>query len=464
MKTSCRFLLLALLFAIVTSACSSQQQEIIPEYDGLSVDSIDFNGRSFLVAQEENDYPGSIFYYPQDSLYYDLLTDHIKKIEQQYNMKLNFSMEFGREGTFSGMLMSAAMSGLNICDFVIMRGSNNNMKAAESGTFYPLNYFPDIIDLKNSDKYGPMNILECCMAKGNIYGVIPNYWPQKSNDGNMGLLVAINENLINRYGLDDPRDYYEQNIWKLSKFDEIMPIFHIVDGENDIKSVAINTRYLCRGFLGSYKIGNVYEKDGQFYPADKNPDLLPALEWGLHFLSAYSDDYLVLEGWNYTPNLAAGECVMAFTESSYLLDMAKQLDNFGFVPFPAADKYDSKDVGLAFSTFPTFSIFTGTDDPESCARVIDILFEELEGVTQDEMVDSLYKTLFFDERDAMIYTQLYKNAVYDYFGVGGNLQQKIETVYTSKTAQEVISSIEGTLDKMFEERMLPNYMTMIEMQ
>lgn len=464
MKTASRFLLLALLFAIFMSACSSEQSEIVPEYDGSYGGSIDFNGRSFLVAQEENDYPGSIFYYPQDSLYYDLLSEHIKKIEQQYNMKLNFTMEFGREGTFAGMLMSAAMSNLNLCDFVIMRGSNNNMKAAESGTFYPLNYFPDIIDLKNGDKYGPLNILECCMAKGNIYGVIPNYWPQKSNDGNMGVLVAINENLINRYGLDDPRDFYEQNIWKLSKFDEIMPVFHIADGENDVKSIAINTRYLCRGFLGSFKIGNVYEKDGQFYPADQNPDLLPALEWGLNFLSAFSDDYLVLEGWNYTTNLAGGESVMALTESSYLLDMAKQLDNFGFVPFPAADKYDSKDVGLAFSTFPTFSIFSITDDPESCAHIIDILFEELEGVTQNEMVDSLYKTLFFDERDAVIYTQLYKNAVYDYFGVGGNLQQKIETMYTSKTAQEVISTIAGTLDKIFEERMLPNYLTMQELK
>ena len=132
------------------------------------------------------------------------------------------------------------------------------------------------------------------------------------------------------------------------------------------------------------------------------------------------------------------------------------------MPFPSADRYDCKDVKMGFSTYPTLSIFAGADDPDACAALIDILFTEFDGVTRDDMVDFLFRTMFFDERDARLYTEAYKNGAYDYFGIGGNLQQKIETIYTNKTPQETVSSVLGTLDRLFEESMLPNYLAMKE--
>ncbi|MBO4392139.1 MAG: hypothetical protein J5816_02415 [Clostridia bacterium] len=462
MKTALRLLPLFLAFALAMSACATQIPETAPEFDFDFSGETDFEGRNFTVMQEKIGDDDVIYFYEPDSLYYDLFIAHVNKIEKQNNLKLTFSKSMGSESTFSNAVFSSYVAGINICDYVIMRGSNLNMVTARSGAFYPLNYFPDIIDLHNSEKYGPVNILECCMANGNIYGVIPAYWPLRTNDGNLGVFVCINENFITRYGLDDPRDMYEQNEWKLSKFEEIMPRYHIADGANDIKALGMNTRYLARGFMGSYQIGNVYEKDGQYYSAEHNPDLIEALEWGVNFVNSYSDDYILLDGWDYSDHLANGVSTMVFSESSYLLNVASKVDNFGIVPFPVADKYDCKDIKMGFSTYPTFSMFAGADDPDACAMLIDILFEQIEGADKENMVDFLFRTMFFDERDARLYTEVYKNGVYDYFGVGGNLQQKIETVYTIKTPQEVVASVTGTLDRIFEEQMLENYLTMQE--
>ena len=462
MKTALRLSLLFLSFAFVMSACAAQEVENVPEFSVDMGEVTDFGGRNFTVMQEKIGADEVIYFYEPDSLYYDLFIAHVNKIEKENNLKLTFSKSMGSESTFSNAVFTSYVSGINIGDFIIMRGSNLNMVTARSGAFYPLNYFPDIIDLHNSEKYGPINILECCMANGNVYGVIPAYWPLRTNDGNLGVFLCINENYITRYGLDDPRDMYEQNEWKLSKFDEIIPRYHIDDGANDIKALSMNTRYLARGFIGAYQIGNVYEKDGQYYSAEHNPDLLEALEWGVNFVNSYEDDYILLDGWDYSDHLANGVSTMIFTESSYLLNVASKVDNFGIVPFPAADKYDCKDVKMGFSTYPTFSMYAGADDTDACAKLIDILFEQIDGADRESMVDFLFRTMFFDERDAKIYTEAFKNGSYDYFGVGGNLQQKIETVYTSKTPQEVIASVTGTLDKIFEEQMLPNYLAMQE--
>ncbi len=463
MKNGIKLLLLITALSVLFSACASSVPEIVPDYENLGEELTDFGGYEFLLAQESNAEEGMLYYYTPDSLYYDMFVEHIRNIEKQHNLKLDFTMGFGNEGTFRNTIFNSFVSGIHVCDFVLMRGSNNNAGMARAGAFVALNNYPDIIDLKNSDKFGPLNILECCMAKGNVYGVVPCYWPLRANDGNMGVFVAINENLIARYGLDDPRDLYEQNEWKLSKFGEIMPVYHQNDGTNDVKALIGNSRYLARGFCCAYKIGNVYENNGNYYPSDKNPDLLSAIEWGNAFITDYSNDYTFLDGWDYSTNLANGESVLAFSESSYLINLAAILDNFGIVPFPVADKYDSKDATMAFSTYPTLSIFAGVNDPEMCAKLIDILFEQIDGASKEEMVDFLYRTMFFDERDAKLYTELYKNAEYDYFGLGGNIVQKIETIYVNKSAQQVISSIDGVLDKIFEEDMLPNYLAVQQM-
>mgnify|MGYP003294458596 CR=1 FL=1 len=144
------------------------------------------------------------------------LKDNIDKIEKQHNLKLKFTTALGAGGNIQNNLFTSLASGIKMCDFVYFGNDNANMRAAQAGTLYPLNDFPNIIDLSDSEKYGPINILEGCMAKGNVYGVIPNNWPQKSNDGNISTLFIINETLIQRYALEDPRDFYEQNKWNLS--------------------------------------------------------------------------------------------------------------------------------------------------------------------------------------------------------------------------------------------------------
>ncbi|MBO5300419.1 MAG: hypothetical protein J6B51_10170, partial [Clostridia bacterium] len=157
-----------------------------------------------------------------------------------------------------------------------------------------------------------------------------------------------------------------------------------------------------------------------------------------------------------------GDCVMAIGETMNIVELAKEMENFGIVPFPVADQYDCKDIGMTYSTMTTMSIFSGVESPEECASIIDILFEEIEGVSKEDHVESLYKTLFFDKRDAELYVSLYKNAVYDYYGISGTSLQTIEGLYQTKTGQEIVSSLEGVMDEQMEVNIIPNYLAMQE--
>ena len=138
------------------------------------------------------------------------------------------------------------------------------------------------------------------------------------------------------------------------------------------------------------------------------------------------------------------------------------MENFGIVPFPVADQYDSKDIGMTYSAAITMSIFTGVESPEECASIIDILFEQIDGVSKEDHIESLYKTIFFDKRDAELYVSIYKNAVYDYYGIGGTSLQMMEGMFQTKTGQEIISSLEGVMDEQLENNILPNYLAMKE--
>lgn len=453
----------ALLFvALFITSCATVQEEIIPEFEQIDLSVKNFDGKEYIIAQDNTNDIGNLFFYSKDSLYYDLLLAHINKIEKQHNVQLKIITSLGIGSGIQNNLFTSLVSDIKMCDFVYFGSDNANMRAAQAGTLYPLNELPDIIDLSDSEKYGPINILECCMAKGNVYGVIPNNWPQKSNDGNVSTLFVINETLIQKYGLEDPRDFYEQNTWNLSKLEEITPLFHVEDGDKDIKAFLGHSAAFARGFSGAYKLTPIYEKDGELLPVTSNPTLITAIEWAREYITKYADDFTFLSRWDAWKDLSNGDCVMALGETMNIIEIAKEMENFGIVPFPVADQYDCKDIGMTYSTMTTMSIFSGVESPEECASIIDILFEDIEGVSKDDHVESLYKTLFFDKRDTELYVSLYKNAVYDYYGIGGTSLQTIEGLYQTKTGQEIVSSLEGVMDEQMEVNIIPNYLAMQE--
>lgn len=457
-----KILVLTLSLLFILTACTASQEEIVPDFESIDLSVKNFEGKEYIIAQENTNDPDHIFLYTKDSLYYDLLMAHIDKIEKQHNLKLKFTTALGAGGNIQNNLFTSLASGIKMCDFVYFGNDNANMRAAQAGTLYPLNDFPNIIDLSDSEKYGPINILEGCMAKGNVYGVIPNNWSQKSNDGNISTLFIINETLIQRYALEDPRDFYEQNKWNLSKLEEITPLFHISDGTNDIKAFMGHDAHFARGFSGAYKLNPVYEKDGEYFPVTNNPDMITAIEWAREFITKYADDFTFLTRWDGWKDLSQGACIMALGETMNIVDIAKEMENFGIVPFPVADQYESKDIGMTYSAAITMSIFTGVESPEECASIIDILFEQIDGVSKEDHIESLYKTIFFDKRDAELYVSIYKNAVYDYYGIGGTSLQMMEGMFQTKTGQEIISTLEGVMDEQLENNILPNYLAMKE--
>jgi len=450
------FLLMLLVLLFIT-ACTNEGKEVVPEFESTDMSVLDFEGKKYLMAQDKIGGKEGIFLYEQDSLYSDMLLEHIANFEKQYNFKLEYTTALGVGSEIQENLYTNLLSGTRICDFIFFGSNNANGRSAHAGTLYPLNYLDGIIDLTATDKYGPLNLLECSMAKGNFYGVIPNYWPLKANDGNMATLFFINEDLIYQYNLTDPRDLFEQNEWKLSKFAELTPQYHIQDGERDIKTFIGNSQKIAKGLASAYKLTPIYEINGEFLPATSDPDMIEAIEWGRNYSSTYASDYTYVTHHEEWKNLVNEECTLALGETMNIDSLAKEMNNFGIVPFPVADQYDSKDFGMAFTTITTMSIFAGVDDPEACGRIIDILFEEIEGFKTEDMAESLFKTIFFDKRDADLYVSLHKNAIYDYAAIGGTSLYSGMNDFEKKTGQQIVESLDGTMDQKMEEYLIPNY-------
>ena len=451
------FIILIMMISVSgLASCGTQQEETLPNYSEYGDDgTLNLDGRTFVFAQDKIDDVDSVLGYTRDSIYSDMAEARIKSIENEINCKISLTMSLGLGGSVQTALMSNFSAGLIPCELVYFGSDNANMRAAQAGVLYPLD---DLLDLSNYGKFGTPNVLECCMANGSTYGVIAASWPQKPLEGNMTSVFIIDENLIKRYNLEDPRDFYEQNIWNWSKLEEITPLFHINDGEREIKTFIGHPNYFARGFFSSYGLTFVYNDNGALKSFTENPKTLEALNWGKQYTTAYQNDFAFVDRWDSWTDLINGDCVMALNETTGIHNASEELENFGFVPFPIADGNDKGTTYTYFSTYTTTSIYLGVEDPEACATIIDMLFEPFEGYeTEQDMIDFLYKTMFFDMRDAKLYMQLYKSAIYDYYGIGGTAYHAIQNRYLSASPIELLQSLEGTDSEVIEKYIIPNY-------
>ena len=86
MKTVLRLLVLATAFVLIMSACTAQEDEVVPEYTVGGSDVADFEGREFVILQEKFDEDEAIYMYKPDSLYYDMMKAHVSNIENWYDL------------------------------------------------------------------------------------------------------------------------------------------------------------------------------------------------------------------------------------------------------------------------------------------------------------------------------------------------------------------------------------------
>ncbi|MDF2685402.1 MAG: transporter substrate-binding protein [Clostridia bacterium] len=450
-------LLLMLALALSLFSCSGEVvengDEVNPEEE---VPAVDMNG--FVSKILQHDVVEKPFYFMQDSTYSDLLNDRVSAIETRFNCDIQFEQQ---EPTgLRTYIQTNLAGGINVGEMVYMSGSNDQFPLSVGGYFYPLTDLNEIIDYEDASKYGPANLQEACMYQGVPYGVIPVKWPTKAQAGNVGVVFMINEEMVKQYNLVDPRDLYEQNKWTYEALEELTPSFNIVEGEKDIKTFFANKRSFIEGLMSSVGMKMVTKDDsGKVIAGFNTQNVIDVLNWGHKYLNDFSQNITLISTWTAHESLIAGDCTMALYETNQIPTIAKDMKDFGIVPFPISPYIDKDQQTFYTGTFDTLSIFANAENPEFDAYIIDRLFESFTGYeTEEDMIGLYDKTMFFDKRDINLYMNFFKKIIYYYHSQSGHqFMTNIGEQLTSKTGTEIIGKIAKVNDKLIEEYMAANY-------
>jgi hypothetical protein len=150
---------------------------------------------------------------------------------------------------------------------------------------------------------------------------------------------------------------------------------------------------------------------------------------------------------------------MALYETNQIPTIAKDMKDFGIVPFPISPYIDKSQQTFYTGTFDTLSIFANAENPEYDAYIIDSLFEPFAGYeTEEDMIKLYDSTMFFDKRDIDLYMNFYKKIIYYYHSQNGH--QFLTTIgdqLKNKTGTEIIGKLATTNDKLIADYMAANY-------
>ena len=452
MKKTLR-IIFCLLFAVSVCACAAPEPETVPEFEDLSSSGYDLGGYSILwgwtdAAGLDND---SNFGFIEGTPNSDLMLEHKKNVEQKLNC--NITLDHSANNT---ILRAGVMAGDQKID-IITAGSLRMMDSIRGGYLSGLSSF---INLNDYEKWGTPNMLVSVLWEDDLYAVVPFSWPEIMYT-NSAHVLAVNENLVSKLSLTDPREYVETLDWTWDRFEECMANYTFED--------AGRTVYSYKGGFGRYYYINMVISNGVSFIDDENGAVScgilsdagrEAMERGRYIAEMYKDN---ANGGSDNPDgFIGGEAVMYLAWTYELTRNTQyimyQMDNVGVVPFPQGPratpgKYSSYHQSLAYATGIPFNV----KDFNTSLTVLEEMFEPFEQYkTKDDIIDMMANQIFFDRRDAEIILQVEKNSQYGFFEEKlGNILEQAGT--TNTPISQLCEEQEATIAKIVDDYLKPCY-------
>ncbi|MBR5721466.1 MAG: extracellular solute-binding protein [Clostridia bacterium] len=425
----------------------------MPEFEEMSSSGYDLGGYNILWgwtdgAGLDND---SNFGFIEGTPNSDLLLEHKKNVEQKLNCKI--TLDHTANNT---ILRAGVMAGDQKID-IITSGSLRMMDSIRGGYLTGLSSF---IDVENYEKWGTPNMLVSVLWEDDLYAVVPFSWPEIMYT-NSAHVLAINENLISKLSLTDPREYVEALDWTWDRFEECMENFTFED--------AGRTVYSYKGGFGRYYYINMVISNGVSFIDGKNGTVScgilsdagrEAMERGRYIAEMYRDK---ANGGSDNPTgFINGEAVMYLAWTYELTRNTQyimyQMDNVGVVPFPQGPnatpgQYSSYHQSLAYATGIPFN----AKDFYTSLTVLNEMFEPFEQYkTKDDIIDMMANQIFFDRRDAELIYQVEKASQYGFFDEKlGNILEQAGT--TNTPISQLCEEQESTIAKIVETYLEPCY-------
>lgn len=283
------------------------------------------------------------------------------------------------------------------------------------------------IDYTNAEKWGSKYMLEAACFEDDVYGLVPCLWPELIYNIYYCNCI-VNEDLIARLGVEDPREYVEKGQWTWDRLEEVLPLYYREEGGEVIHySMDCSPNYFGLLMVQSNGIEVAAKNSTGEYEYDFfSPLAMKAMDTAIRIYNTDNKDRIIDVG---VDNFIENGSVLGMIPAKYVLGpegtVCKNMDNFGVIPFPVGPdapedlRYFSFYCNLERSV--AFSLLT--KDIDCAARIVDRMYEPFEEIGgTDGIKKYLANNYFFDDRDAATFYECFANTRYRYFehlaGVG----------------------------------------------
>ena len=347
------------------------------------------------------------------------------------------------------------MSGDYVSEVIFTSGPTAFIKA---GFYHRLDSVEEYLDYTDAAKVGTIGLLEQGIYHGIPYAVTPAAWPGKQTVTSFGVFI-VNENLVSRYGLVDPRDYVENREWTWDTFERILPEYNIDDGS--VQANAVNITWSILDFAMMNGADYVKEnEDGTIVAALDSEEIRETFDWCARVFTEHEDS-VTFNGHDAMLNQFFSDgVVMAQTAIDHVIRFfSYEVSNYGIVPMPCGPKGTYGQWSNAHSENVSFGIMVNAREPEASAMVINRLLDPFEGYETEEDLKEYMSDYFYDDRDLDLLMNFYKNSRWNYvdFGLWDYFTTATSQTQLGKSGTEIIEKYAEAANSKVEEYVVSSY-------
>lgn len=462
-KGSVLFLLLLILFLSISCSRAPEKDQNSGTPDPTAKTGLDLDGRTVQIAME-SDSDTNLFKYSFGTLLADAAQAHLDRISDECNGTMSV---YGR--SYDELMMDITV-GKDSADILYLNSIPHLYNLVLAEGLVDMKDYRDVVDFEHDEKkYGPVNARELGMVKGGQYALTPFSWPEM-RAASCGL-IAVNEGLVSRFGLEDPRELVEKKSWYWSDFEEYIDRATFQD---DIKYYGMGVSWYPdvppMAFLSNGCAMFSLQSDGTYVSEVDSEAGLEAIQWSIDLRIDHKSSFYKGTVSRNNPSFDGflnGEVFLHSTSTTTYTDtIAYAVKDTGILPFPVGPRGTyGKWVGTPFEAYQ-FSVFFTADDPGQCLQVIDCICEPLKDYPDRESLCEYYVTnTFYDSRDADLYLQLTETATYDSM-YGACSFNAFWNIFAEKndSAVELVASTFDSYIPIAEEYIIPNMIYISEIK
>lgn len=446
-------LLICVVSATFFSACGNGNTEIKDPTQ--SQEDLNLYGATLTIAQFTSNTTtiGDPLHYVAKTLMAETALKRLDDIEKKLNCEIKIDYYDGGQ---KSLLIAGLVSYPPICDIVL--AVDEECVLTQGEVLLPILDYNDIIGYDSStfEIYGPPNLLQVGMYKGQLYYVIPYSHPGKQIIG--GKYFSLNVNLIKEYnnGLDI-REYYELGNWNWANFEQIIKDTTVVENSNTLLyGVGCNANEITDYALISNGFTRIAKTADGRYVANYNTDnTLEALEWINKLKRDYSENIKFETRSEMLEDFEAENVAMVFMTTGYIRNKISFLSHeFAVLPFPVGPKGNWA-TNVASTACSGFAIYKMTEYPEAAARIIHDYCQPFEDYPSFEKALEYEKDIFWDSRDVQVIVDVQRNSSYVFGSFNGNVIANNFGSANNMSPQQCLDSYGQLLDKCIEDWLIP---------